>query len=153
MSNNAKMIALGIGKAGMRASAKAGVFITVVYSVVFRTLELALTKNYSVTNWIVHVGSDVVKAALAAFFGCFVGSFALTSGVVLFPIGLGIFVAFVSGLILETLEGRYLNKERIIKSINHKIEETISGDISKINRDVETQRAVSQMTPILVGGL
>ncbi|OZS45195.1 hypothetical protein [Photobacterium sanguinicancri] len=123
LSSNAKVITLGIGKAGMRASAKAGVIVTVIYSVAFRTLELALTKNYSVANWVSNVSSDLTMAAIATVIGLIVGTSVIASGIVVAPIfTLGV-VTFISGWLLDYLNGRYLIKNKIVNALNNYLDQ------------------------------
>ncbi|MGF1787443.1 hypothetical protein L4D00_16740 [Photobacterium swingsii] len=118
LSSNAKVITLGIGKAGLRASAKAGVIITIIYSVAFRTLELALTKDYSVANWVSNVSSDLTMAAIATVIGLIVGTSVIASGIVVAPIFTVGVVTFISGWLLDYLNGRYLIKNKIVNALN-----------------------------------
>lgn len=131
LSNNANVIALGIGKEGMRASAKAGVLVTVIYSVAFRTLELALTKNYSISDWVTNISADVIKATISTIIGLMVaGMAAAASSAVIVPISAGIFVAFIVGKVLDYLDGRYLIKERIVSALNDYIDDRARSDIN-----------------------
>ncbi|HCE2591615.1 TPA: hypothetical protein NKQ48_003238 [Vibrio parahaemolyticus] len=75
--NNANILALGIGQAGLKASAKGGVFLTIIYSVPYRTLELAFKKDYLFSNWIVNIGSDVLKASISATVGYLAGAYVI----------------------------------------------------------------------------
>ncbi|MFH4735451.1 hypothetical protein [Vibrio diabolicus] len=96
--NNANILALGIGQAGLKASAKGGVFLTIIYSVPYRTLELAFKKDYLFSNWVVNVSSDVIKASISATIGYLAGAYFIgATGVVLLPIGVGIVAALVVG--------------------------------------------------------
>ncbi|SON52332.1 hypothetical protein [Vibrio tapetis] len=151
LSNNAQVIALGIGKAGMRASAKGGVIITAIFSVVFRTLESALTQNYSVTNWVVNVSSDIVKAAIAGAIGYMAGTFASLTGVILIPIFVGIIVAVWVANKLDTYEGRYLIKEKVMERINHVIERSVINDVDTMNYRINISKSMQSMKKNPVG--
>ncbi|CCO47010.1 conserved hypothetical protein [Vibrio nigripulchritudo SOn1] len=140
LSNNAKVIALGIGKEGMRASAKAGVLVTVIYSVAFRTLELALTKNYSISDWVTNISADVIKAAISTVFGLIIGGIAASSGVVLIPLVLGGVAAFAMGKMLDYLDGRFLIKEKIVKALNDYINDQAKSDLNNdINKWISSK--------------
>lgn len=145
LSSNAKVITLGIGKAGMRASAKAGVIVTVIYSVAFRTLEFALTRNYSVANWVSNVSSDVVIAAIATTLGYFSGKMLWGIGIVLIPLAAGIFVSVAAGIGLGMLEERYQIKDKILVSINKHIMFAASKDINNIKLRTNAQSAMFQL--------
>ncbi|TOH81454.1 hypothetical protein CGI72_24180, partial [Vibrio parahaemolyticus] len=97
------------------ASAKGGVFLTIIYSVPYRTLELAFKKDYLFSNWIVNIGSDVLKASISATVGYLAGAYVIgVTGVVLLPIGVGIVTALVVGEVLSSLEGKLELKEKAI---------------------------------------
>ncbi len=145
LSGNAKVLALGIGKAGMKASAKTGVLMTIIYSVPFRTLELALNKNYLITNWIMNISSDVIKAAISAVFGYTMGAISFSGGVILVPIFVGIAAAFVAGELLTSFEGRYLVKEKIIDLLNNFIETRIHEDIDNRQHVNLSRKAIQQL--------
>ncbi|TON39336.1 hypothetical protein CGH57_24190, partial [Vibrio parahaemolyticus] len=121
--NNANILALGIGQAGLKASAKGGVFLTIIYSVPYRTLELAFKKDYLFSNWIVNIGSDVLKASISATVGYLAGAYVIgVTGVVLLPIGVGIVTALVVGEVLSSLEGKLELKEKAIAAIDEYFE-------------------------------
>lgn len=145
LSNNAKVIALGIGKAGMRASAYTGAIVSVIYSVAFRTLEFALTNNYSITNWIVNVSADVVIASIAATIGYFAGKMAVGAGIVLIPIAVGIFVSIAVGIGLGMLDGRYQIRDKILESLNASLLLQASKNISDLKQKTYAQRATHQL--------
>lgn len=129
----------------MKASAKAGVIVTVIYSVVFRTLELALTKNYSVANWVVNISADVVIASIAATLGYISGTMLAGVGIVLIPIAAGIFVSVAVGLGLGMLDGRYQIREKILESINKHIMLLAYEDINKVNQRTIKQKSLHQL--------
>lgn len=152
LSDNAKIIALGIGKEGIKASAKAGVVVTVVYSVVFRTLELALTKNYSVANWIVNLSADVVIASIAATLGYVGGKMLVGVGIVLIPLAAGVFISIAVGIGLGMLDGRYQIREKILESLNKHIMLLAYEDINQVKQKANAQKAMHQLSHSSFGG-
>ncbi|TOF49172.1 hypothetical protein CGJ22_22500, partial [Vibrio parahaemolyticus] len=144
--NNANILALGIGQAGLKASAKGGVFLTIIYSVPYRTLELAFKKDYLFSNWIVNIGSDVLKASISATVGYLAGAYVIgVTGVVLLPIGVGIVTALVVGEVLSSLEGKLELKEKAIAAIDEYFEKMDKQAIDDINGDIVRRKSISQL--------
>ncbi len=144
--NNAKIMALGIGQAGMKVSAKGGVLLTFIYSVPFRTLELVLQKDYLITNWVVNVSTDVLFASISATLGYIAGVSAATlSGVVLLPIGVGIVVAFLVGEHLNSLEGRLELKQKATAALNEHFEKSAQKAVENLHEDIVKRKAISQL--------
>lgn len=151
LSNNAKVIALGIGEAGRKASANSGVLVTVIYSVAFRTLELALTKNYSVGNWVVNVSADVVIAAIGVVIGIMAGTAASTLGIVVAPLFTMGVVAYASGSILSYIDGRYLVKEKIVKALNDHIDNQVKEKVNNTVAKGFSHHAVNNLRSNSIG--
>ncbi|HHF3085508.1 MULTISPECIES: hypothetical protein [Vibrio diabolicus subgroup] len=144
--NNANILALGIGQAGLKASAKGGVFLTIIYSVPYRTLELAFKKDYLFSNWVVNVSSDVIKASISATIGYLAGAYFIgATGVVLLPIGVGIVAALVVGEVLSSLEGKLELKEKAIAAIDEHFEKRAKQAIDDVNEDIVRRKSISQL--------
>lgn len=144
--NNANILALGIGQAGLKASAKGGVFLTIIYSVPYRTLELAFKKDYLFSNWVVNVSSDVIKASISATIGYLAGAYFIgATGVVLLPIGVGIVAALVFGEVLSSLEGKLELKEKAIAAIDEHFEKRAKQAIDDVNEDIVRRKSISQL--------
>ncbi|MCG9622618.1 hypothetical protein L1D56_22020 [Vibrio diabolicus] len=144
--NSANILALGIGQAGLKASAKGGVFLTIIYSVPYRTLELAFKKDYLFSNWVVNVSSDVIKASISATIGYLAGAYFIgATGVVLLPIGVGIVAALVVGEVLSSLEGKLELKEKAIAAIDEHFEKRAKQAIDDVNEDIVRRKSISQL--------
>ncbi|MGI2868874.1 hypothetical protein [Vibrio alginolyticus] len=144
--NNANILALGIGQAGLKVSAKGGVFLTIIYSVPYRTLELAFKKDYLFSNWVVNVSSDVIKASISATIGYLAGAYFIgATGVVLLPIGVGIVAALLVGEVLNSLEGKLELKEKVIAAIDEHFEKRAIQAIDEINEDIVRRKSISQL--------
>ncbi|MGR2666033.1 hypothetical protein [Vibrio campbellii] len=145
LSSNAQMLALGIGKLGLKTAAKGGVILTVIYSVPFRTLELALKKDYLLSNWVVNVSTDIVIAAISGVLGYFAGvMISAVTTTVLVPIGFGIAVAATFGLFLEYLEGEYLVKKKLIAKLNSFAEAEAKHETEMKIQRYKSARAMNQ---------
>ncbi|WP_188407611.1 hypothetical protein, partial [Agarivorans gilvus] len=146
LSTNTKMLSLGIGQQGLKASARGGVLISVVFSVSHHTLELVLKKDYLMTNWVVDISADIVIASVAAVFGYIVGSIAVsTFGIVVLPVAAGVIAAFiVQGLLTETASA-YDLKAKLLKELNKSAKKSLDKDIDKMNLKINQMKAISDM--------
>lgn len=145
LSSNAKILALGIGMEGLKKSAKTGGIVTIIYSVSFRTLEFALIKNYSVSDWFTNISADLVKAAVSTVIGIIAGSMLIASqGVVVVPVMTALAAAFFTGWLLDYFDGRYLIKEKIVSGLNDymKIQARMVID-KEINKGLSSRAAYS----------
>ncbi|EGR7953253.1 hypothetical protein I8B09_002465 [Vibrio vulnificus] len=146
LSNNTKIIALGIGQSGLKVSTKGGVYLTFIYSVPFRTLELAFKNNYLLSNWVINVTSDVLKASISAIFGYFAGSFFIsTSGIVLLPILVGVIVAFGVGEGLTYFEGKLELKQKLVAAIDRYVEKEAKNTLEKLDSEIRSLTALGQI--------
>ncbi|WP_220720494.1 hypothetical protein [Agarivorans litoreus] len=146
LSTNAQMLKLGIGQQGLKASARGGVLITVVFSVSHHTLELVLKKDYLMTNWVVDVATDITIASVAAVFGYIVGTIAVsTFGIVVLPVAAGVIAAFIiQGLLTETANA-YDLKAKLLKALNESAEKSLDKDIDKMNQKINQMKAITNM--------
>ncbi|WP_432460577.1 MULTISPECIES: hypothetical protein [unclassified Agarivorans] len=145
LSTNTKMLKLGIGQQGLKASASGGVIITVVFSVSHHTLELVLKKDYLMTNWVVDITSDIVKASIAACIGFLVASAFGATSVVVIPLAIGFSIAFIIQTALGIAEDQLKLKETIVASLNQSVEISAKNEIEGLNKRVDTMRAISSM--------
>ncbi|MGY5450342.1 hypothetical protein ACVFI8_05280 [Agarivorans sp. MS3-6] len=146
LSTNTKMLTLGIGQQGLKASARGGVLITVVFSVSHHTLELVLKKDYLITNWVVDVATDITIASVAAVFGYAAGTLAVSSiSIVVIPILAGALVAFVIQGGLNEVESYYDVKEKLVKALNDSAKQSFEKDIDRMNQKINQMKATSSM--------
>lgn len=145
LTTNTKMLSLGIGQQGLKASAKGGVLITVLFSVSHHTLELVLKKDYLMTNWVVDVTSDIVKASIAACIGFLVASAFGATSVVVIPLVIGFSIAFVIQTALGIVEDQLKLKETIVASLNQSVEISAKNEIEGLNKRIDTMKAISSM--------
>jgi|GEM_PF-3530453 len=66
-------------------------------------------------------------------------------GIVVLPIGAGIFVSVIIGMGLTMLEGRYQIKEKILKSINSYLMSSVVTDANKLMSKVNADKALHQL--------
>ncbi|WP_432464131.1 hypothetical protein [Agarivorans sp. QJM3NY_33] len=146
LSTNIKMLSLGIGQQGLKASAKGGVLITVLFSVSHHTLELVLKKDYLMTNWVVDVATDITIASVAAVFGYAVGTLAVSSiSVVIIPVLAGFSVAFYVQGELTTYESRYQIRDKLVKALNQSLQKSVERDLKQLEQNINQMKGVTSM--------
>ncbi|WP_432463905.1 hypothetical protein [Agarivorans sp. QJM3NY_33] len=145
LSTNTKILTLGIGLQGLKASARGGVLLTILFSVSHHTLELVLQKDYVMTNWIVDVSSDVLKASIAACAGVLIGAAFISTQVVIIPIAIGLAVVFIVQSTLNATENRLQIKEKITASLNQAVEASAEKDIQHLEQKINTMKTINEM--------
>ena len=137
LANNSKVMQLGIGGQAMRASAKGGVLISVIFSATLNTIDWIFKDEFRWTNWIATISTDIVKAAIASAAG-YAAGMAVSAGLValtgasiaIFPLAAAILVGIGIGLALNWLDNKYGVTQAIINHLN-RIEYDTKKDISE----------------------
>ncbi|WP_221076222.1 hypothetical protein [Agarivorans aestuarii] len=143
LSTNAQMLKLGIGQQGLKASAKGGVLITVLFSVPYHTLELTLKQDYLMSNWVVDISADVTKAAVSACLGFLFASAAAILTII--PIAVDVTVAFTFNTAFNYLDTRYQISKKIIDSINEYTEKRAKNDLDNLGIKIDRMKALNSM--------
>jgi putative flippase GtrA len=136
LANNSKVMQLGIGGQAMRASAKGGVLISVIFSATLNTVDWIFKDEFRWTNWIASVSTDIVKAAIASAAG-YAAGMVVSAGLVaitgasiaIFPLAAAILVGIGIGFALNWLDNKYGVTQAIINHLN-RIEHDTKKDIS-----------------------
>lgn len=136
LANNSKVMQLGIGGQAMRASAKGGVLISVVFSATLNTVDWIFKDEFRWSNWIASISTDIVKAAIASAAG-YAAGMVVSAGIValtgasiaVFPLAAAILVGIGIGLALNWLDNKYGVTQAIINHLN-RIENDTKKDIT-----------------------
>jgi hypothetical protein len=137
LANNSKVMQLGIGGQAMRASARGGVLVSVIFSATLNTIDWIFKEEFRWTNWLATISTDIVKAAIASAAGYAAGMvvsaglIAVTgASIAVFPLAAAIFVGIGVGLALNWLDNKYGVTQAIINHLN-RIEHDAKTDISE----------------------
>lgn len=136
LANNSKVMQLGIGGQAMRASAKGGVLISVIFSATLNTVDWIFKDEFRWTNWIASISTDIVKAAIASAAG-YAAGMVVSAGLVaitgasiaIFPLAAAILVGIGIGFALNWLDNKYGVTQAIINYLN-RVEHDTKKDIS-----------------------
>ncbi|MCF2863764.1 hypothetical protein ABMY44_15630 [Pseudoalteromonas sp. Cnat2-41] len=132
-----KLMTVGVGHEAIKAGAKQGFLISIVFSITLNTINWIFQDEYRWTNWLATTATDVVKILIASLAGIIAAAMAGTVTVValvggiLVAVLLGFWLAWGDGQlgvtkalieVLNQFEERLKRKEQLIK---HKIDECI----------------------------
>lgn len=131
--NNAKIIAMGLGKNGAIQSARAGGVLTIVLMTGYRITEYFLTDQSTLAHLIGYLATDVVKvgiATAASIAAAGVGSAIFT--VAIGPLAAAIFVGVFVSYTLGKIDTHYGLSEQVVNVL-----EEMSDDVGDyINRKI-----------------
>ncbi|GAA0550268.1 hypothetical protein GCM10009098_17460 [Rheinheimera aquimaris] len=136
LANNSKVMQLGIGGQAMRASARGGVLVSVIFSATLNTIDWIFKDEFRWTNWLATISTDIVKAAIASAAG-YAAGMVVSAGLVaitgasiaIFPLAAAILVGIGIGFALNWLDNKYGVTQAIINHLN-RIEYDTKKDIS-----------------------
>ncbi|MEX0732774.1 MAG: hypothetical protein WD057_18420 [Aquisalimonadaceae bacterium] len=106
LADNPLVVAMGIGRLGIKHAAKAGAMVTVVLMGAYRIVEYLLSDKTTLTALIGTLGSDIAKIAAASAVGYGLGSLVVASGMVAGPLVVSIFFGMAAAAALEYVDGQ-----------------------------------------------
>jgi hypothetical protein len=136
LANNSKVMQLGIGGQAMRASARGGILISVIFSSTLNTIDWIFKDEFRWTNWVTSISTDILKAAIASAAG-YISGMAVSAGLIaltgtsiaVFPLTAAILVGIGVGLTLNWFDDRYNVTQAIINHLD-RIEYNTQKDIT-----------------------
>lgn len=120
---HAKVIKMGIGRAGMRASAKGGFILSAILLTAFDVTEYFLSDRETLGQLIGQIAGDVTKAAIGGAIGLGAG---MAAGLVIGTFALGpLVVALIVGVVaswaLDKLDSHYHLTEKVQAALDRGI--------------------------------
>lgn len=109
-ADNAKLAQFGIGSAGLKATLKGNVIVTVLFSAAVNAVDVLVHDEKTMADYLGTTGSDIAKGVLAAGIGTLIVGGVAVAGAPITLIGGGILFFGVStgtGLGLDYLDGKY----------------------------------------------
>lgn len=132
---HAKVVNMGLGKAGVKASARGGGILSIFLLTAWNIADYVLRDDATLGGLLGAIGSDVVKVAAAsalgymagaATVGTIVGTFALGPLAVAVVVGIGV------GLALDWIDNRF--------QLTAKLQKMLDECIAKLQQKLEQQR-------------
>lgn len=133
---NAKVINMGLGRAGVKASAKGGTIVSIFLLTAWNIADYVMRDEATLGQLIGSIAADVTKAALAggvgyamgaAMVGTAVGTFALGPLAVAVVVGIGV------GVALDWLDNRY--------QLTQKLQAMVQDVLDRLQRGYQAARA------------
>jgi len=119
--NNTKIVQLGIGKLGAARTVVAGMRLTLILTVAFRSVDTLMRDEATWHDFVGGLATDLVKTSIAggaALIGSALGATgAATGAFVLGPLFLAIAIGVGTGLVLEKLDERYGFTKSLIEGL------------------------------------
>ena len=113
---NAKVVNMGLGRAGIVKSAKGGTIITMILMTVWNVVDYAMRDEATLGGLLGSIAVDVVKAGIGGVIGAAAGSLAVGTLVVgsfaLGPLVVAVGVGLFAGYLLDKLDSKYQLTER-----------------------------------------
>ncbi|GAB60010.1 hypothetical protein [Rheinheimera nanhaiensis] len=133
LANNTKVMSMGVGGQALKASAKGGLLISVIFSVSINSLTWLFNDEFRWTDWLATVTTDVVKgvvAGTAAYLtGAAIAGKAVAGTVAILPIAAGLFVAVTVAVGLYLIDQHFGITAALIQHLERK-EESVKQDLS-----------------------
>ncbi|WP_217668989.1 hypothetical protein [Arsukibacterium indicum] len=98
LATNTKVMKIGVGGQALRASARGGFIVSVIFSVTLNSVDWVLNDEFRWTNWIANVSTDIVKAVISGAAGYAAGMYFAGSAATIAILPLG--AAIVAGILV-----------------------------------------------------
>ena len=130
LATNTKVMNLGVGGKALRASARGGFFVSVIFSVTLNSVDWMLKDEFRWTNWIANVSTDIVKAVISGAAGYAAGMyFAGTAATIaILPLGAAIVAGIVVAGALYALDNHFGITKAIIDHLE-RTEKNVKNEI------------------------
>lgn len=117
---NTKVINVGVGGQALRASAKGGFIVSIIFSVTLNSIDWVLKDEFRWTNWIVNISTDIVKAVFSGVAGYAAGIYfaGTAAAIAILPLGAAIVVGIVVAGALYALDNHFGITQAIIDHLD-----------------------------------
>jgi hypothetical protein len=152
LTNNPKVVSLGVGPKGIIGSAKSGFVISFVLSVGLEVFDYVIKDDYTINKLLGTLSSDLIKIGLSAIAGAAaglaVGASVTLGSVAALPLIAAVGVSVLVGIVLEKLDSKLGITAALISSYNN-IGIKLKNIKYEINRNVNFFELNPHMIPCL----
>lgn len=128
LHNNPQVVAMGIGRLGVREAALAGARLTVVLMGAYRILEYLFNDERTLAQLIGSLATDVVKIGVASAFGYGVAAVLVSFGFVSGPLIATVVFGAAAAFALEDFDGRIGGTEALVAQLEIVLSELQAAD-------------------------
>ena len=128
---NTKVMKIGVGGQALRASAKGGFLVSVIFSVTLNTVDWVLKDEFRWTNWIANVSTDIVKAVISGAAGYAAGMYfagSAAAAIAILPLGAAIAAVILVAGALYVLDNHFGITKAIVDHLE-RAERNVKNDI------------------------
>lgn len=131
---NAKVVNMGIGRAGVARSVRGGTFVSIFLLTAWNIADFVLRDEATLGQLLGGIAGDVTKAAIAGGIGYAAGSAAVALGVTFAagPLVVAVIVGIGVGMALDALDDRY--------QLTEKLQKMIDDGLARLQAEVERRR-------------
>lgn len=115
---NAKVIAMGLGKQGAINSAKAGGVLTIVLLSAYRIAEYVLTDEVTLSYTIGYLATDVVKVGIATGASIAAAAAATAFSIAIGPLAAAIIVGIGVSYLLGKIDQKYGLSDKVVQALD-----------------------------------
>ncbi|MCA9704790.1 MAG: hypothetical protein KDK70_02935 [Myxococcales bacterium] len=120
--NNAKVVSLGLGPVGVRATLQKGGVISIVLLTAYNIIDFVLRDDATLMDLLGQIGSDVIKVGIATGVSIAaataVGTAGLIASFALGPLVVAILVGVGTAMVLDAVDNRYQLTQRMKDYLN-----------------------------------
>ncbi|WP_052750334.1 hypothetical protein [Arsukibacterium sp. MJ3] len=132
LAKNTKVMKIGVGGQALRASAKGGFVVSIIFSVTLNSVDWIFKEEFRWTNWIANVSTDVIKAVIAGAAGYAAGMYfaggAAAATIAILPLSAAIVVGILVVGGLYVLDNHLGITKAIVDYLEH-AEQNVKNDI------------------------
>lgn len=128
LNNNPQVVAMGIGRLGVREATLAGARLTVVLMGAYRILEYLFNDERTLSYLIGSLATDVVKIGVASVAGYVTGMILVSTGFVAGPLIAAVFVGAYAAFRLENFDRREGGTEALVAQLEMILSELRAAD-------------------------
>lgn len=129
---NAKIINMGLGRAGVKASARGGGIVSIFLLTGWNIADYVMRDEATLGGLLGAIGGDVVKVAIGSAIGATAGALAVGTAIGTFalgPLAVAVVVGVGVGLALDWIDNRF--------QLTAKLQKMVDAGIAKLQQQVE----------------
>ncbi|SEA25402.1 hypothetical protein [Alkalimonas amylolytica] len=130
LATNTKVMKIGVGGQALRASARGGFIVSVIFSVSLNSIDWVLKDEFRWTNWIANVSTDLVKVVISGAAGYAAGMYfaGAAATIAILPLGAAIVAGIVVAGALYVLDNHFGITKAIIDHLE-RTERNVKNEI------------------------
>lgn len=130
LATNTKVMKIGVGGQALRASARGGFIVSVIFSVSLNSIDWVLKDEFRWTNWIANVSTDLVKVVISGAAGYAAGMYfaGAATTIAILPLGAAIVAGIVVAGALYVLDNHFGITKAIIDHLE-RTEKSVKNEI------------------------